>query len=538
VANATRKPSADLGDFFAVMWALVLFGGVPFYLAVWRNVPVAYWVKWAALGVAFALALGVYLIAKHQKWDWLQQLARTRGKRAGDLLVFFVLAAAVAFAVVWFAEEEQTMLLKLFVVIYFSLLPAILYVQFIATRARTAWDEYVLNLYQLHVDDYRHLPPPPRASRYYELWSRTRGGAGEKSSSDTIYQRKFEALFGKVDPTRTTAFASLRSENVFLVSTATLLIAVGWVIVVDPETVWGWSFMPADFSLSGLPAIPHETFAFAFLGAYFYILQMLVRRYFQSDLKTSAYINATMRIVVAILIVWTLDLVLRDQLSQSELSAIAFVVGVFPTAGWQALQQLVKRLLGVVVPSMREDFPLSDLDGLNIWYESRLLEEGVEDMQNLATANIVDVMLNTRIPVDRLVDWIDQSLLYLRVEGEAPRNGESDRRKLRRRGIRTATDLQDAFAYADAGRGGRGFKLGLERLLNDADGELSATRSILATLETERNLQHVREWKSFRADPGRPRRPRAVLRQNGAKRNGGGTEVAPVLLAPGRDEPA
>lgn len=36
-------------------------------------------------------------------------------------------------------------------------------------------------------------------------------------------------------------------------------------------------------------------------------------------------------------------------------------------------------------------------------------------MQNLATADMVDAMLNPRIPVERLVDWVDQSLLYPRV---------------------------------------------------------------------------------------------------------------------------
>ena len=50
-----------------------------------------------------------------------------------------------------------------------------------------------------------------------------------------------------------------------------------------------------------------------------------------------------------------------------------------------------------VVPTLRWKYPLSDLDGLNIWYESRLLEEGIEDMQNLATANLVDVILNTSL---------------------------------------------------------------------------------------------------------------------------------------------
>jgi len=38
---------------------------------------------------------------------------------------------------------------------------------------------------------------------------------------------------------------------------------------------------------------------------------------------------------------------------------------------------------------------------LSVWYEARLLEEGIEDMQSLATVNFVDVILHTRVPVGR-----------------------------------------------------------------------------------------------------------------------------------------
>ena len=58
---------------------------------------------------------------------------------------------------------------------------------------------------------------------------------------------------------------------------------------------------------------------------------------------------------------------------------------------------------------------LSDLDGLTVWDQARLLEEGIEDMHALATANLVDLLLGTRVPVNTLVDWVDQALLYLCV---------------------------------------------------------------------------------------------------------------------------
>ena len=118
------------------------------------------------------------------------------------------------------------------------------------------------------------------------------------------------------------------------------------------------------------------------------------------------------------------------------------MIGVFPQIGIKAIHNLIAIPLKPLIPSLERDYPLSDLDGLNVWYESRLLEVGIEDMQNLATVNLVDAILRTRVPVDRLVDWVDQAHLCLRVSNK----GEpSDRARLRRLGIRTATDLEDAF---------------------------------------------------------------------------------------------
>lgn len=114
-------------------------------------------------------------------------------------------------------------------------------------------------------------------------------------------------------------------------------------------------------------------------------------------------------------------------------------------------------------------------------------------MQNLATADLVDVMLNTRIPVERLVDWVDQSLLYLHTT-------QDDRETLRRYGVRTATDLLDAFACEATSADGTTFREQFEWVLDAPAGKPSVTRSILATLGSERNLQHIVAWKSFKPD--------------------------------------
>jgi hypothetical protein len=160
--------------------------------------------------------------------------------------------------------------------------------------------------------------------------------------------------------------------------------------------------------------------------------------------------------------------------------------------------KLLLKIPGVLVSSLEPTHKLTDLDGLNIWYESRLLEVGVEDMQHLATTDIVDLMLNTRIPVDRLVDWIDQSLLYIRVDDATTNHTiegkevvfASDRTTLRKYGIRSATDLLDLIEDKERGKDYVG-------LLNQDPGLPSRMQALEIALQGERNLQYVQEWKRY-----------------------------------------
>ena len=498
VENPPSK-SSDLSDRFASVLGPAIPFGLMFYFFVWRNLPFTTTVKWIVTGIVVVIAALVYIFLKAATVRIFEVIGN------GIIVVFIVFA--VGMCSILFTVENQNQLFKIFVILYFSLLPPWLYLQFISTKGKTLWDEYVLNLFRLHIDDYANLPAPPKRSAFYDGWARAyQDATGQNEKS--IYRKKFEGLFGPVPETETTNFAVFQGENLWPVAIATMIISAGWVLVVKPETIFSVSFMPEGFQASGIPRIPVDAFRFAFLGAYFYVLQMLVRRYFQNDLKTSAYVNSTMRIIIVILLVWTLDLLMGDK-APSQRLAIAFAIGVFPHVGWQALQALIKLPLKLVIPSLRQQFPLSDLDGLNIWYESRLLEEGIEDMQNLATANLVDVMLNTRIPVERLVDWVDQSLLYLHLDKAKEDDSDSDRAKLRRYGVRTATDLEDVFdaraLFEKTTSKREEFIEKFERVLNTEKtegstrdvGEPSVVLSIVATLKNEPNLYHVREWKTF-----------------------------------------
>src|SRR5262249_52901904 len=137
----------------------------------------------------------------------------------------------------------------------------------------------------------------------------------------------------------------------------------------------------------GTPSVA-DVVRFAFLGAYAFVVQMLLRRYLQQDLRPSTYVSATVRF----LIVFVLSFVIYHAWPTSPLPAllaVAFLVGFFPLVGMQWLRGVVSVTLHRKVQSLQPRYPLSQLDGFSVWYEAQLLEVGVEDMQNLLTANVV-----------------------------------------------------------------------------------------------------------------------------------------------------
>jgi hypothetical protein len=378
--------------------------------------------------------------------------------------------------------------LKVAAVAVLGFLPGWLYVRFLGQRAGALWSEYVLNLHRLRWDESGFLPEPPCSSGFHEEWladRRERCPDTLKHGDETnIYQQKFDAYYGR-------SVSEVRHDNDFMVQTdmmfpvflATAVLATGWTAV-----LWDDGFATA-------PTTVWDVLKYAFVGAYIFTIQSLIRRFFQSDLRPSAYASLLVRFIVALSV--TIALYQTLSVPTTTAAAVAFVVGIFPAVALQALQRTCAAVLGVVVRPATADYPLSQIDGLDLWYQARLLEEGIEDMQNLATANLVDVMLHSRVPVDRLVDWVDQCHLYLhldhaetgfkerraidsrlraereaasrgapapddpasrRVHGSASllsRAGTRTRIRLRQLGIRTATDLLKVFpdeaSVADVG---------------------------------------------------------------------------------------
>lgn len=232
---------------------------------------------------------------------------------------------------------------------------------------------------------------------------------------------------------------------------STLLMAFGWTAVLLP-TLAENTRSALDFQNMALAKLlePQQTaFTFAFLGAYFFTLNMVFRRYVRADLGPKAYSHISVRIIVAVVLAWVAAAIPSlggpDAAEPAAwLLVLAFFVGIVPETGMAIIHDALRSRYSpfrAAIPSLQEDDPLNRLEGITLYDRARLLEEGIENVENLAHHDLIELMLRTRIPTPRVVDLVDQAILYLHVRAATGQEPQTALQTLRRIGVRTATDL-------------------------------------------------------------------------------------------------
>jgi len=497
--GATKEPT----DSGAPAWLmLIIYGGGAVLYAAWQFSPTSTFIReyWPICVIAVVAAIAVILLVK--------PAARSAGQTRVALVTFGLIpfVMIVITGVVILPQQYQAPALRAIFLSVVTLLPPTMYYLFISTRKYSLLNEFVSSLDRLGLLDHESEGAPSEAQE-----SRHR-------LQVLAYLQKFEAAYGPLptalmDEIRATGdvprvltnprSARLLSSGVADVFTAettpplvisTVLIGLGWLAMMPPTAVseWHQAFVPANVPVY-----------YAFLGAYFFSIQMLFRRYVLRDLRTSAYVAISMRVILAVLGTWVLERawavaatlplsagVAAPAPSDHALLLIAFVIGVFPPVAWNYVQAVLKKVTfaSVAVPSLTTQLPISDLDGLTVWHQSRLEEEDIENIPNMATANLVDLLLNTRVPPDRIIDWVDQAILYTQIGAD---DDDMPRRKtLRSCGIRTASALVDAY-----------WRSVDEATLKAATGEEKPIELTVGALCTNPNLKHIQRWRGLPEEP-------------------------------------
>lgn len=167
---------------------------------------------------------------------------------------------------------------------------------------------------------------------------------------------------------------------------------------------------------------------FAYLGAYVYSLLELVRRYNTFDLQPQVYAGILTRMVVAMALVLVGALAIFNAPATYQAAAaapgyatiwlpgvIAFVIGAFPARGLEWLRRLADPVLSGRQVSLPNALPLESLLGISTWHASRLEQIGIDNAQNLAGADLREILLTTQFDAQVVVHWVDQAILYTKV---------------------------------------------------------------------------------------------------------------------------
>jgi hypothetical protein len=277
-------------------------------------------------------------------------------------------------------------------------------------------------------------------------------------------RREIDAKYGQwLDE----AFGRRSSEARFLPGTrwpiliATAVLTLGWAVALldtKPAAVVGQGSLTA--LITPTPAAP----TFAFLGAYFFTLNSVLRGFVRGDLRPKTYAQVATRIVGSVVLAFTLERLVTGvggDPSSASLLTVSFVAGVVPETALIRLQEATR---GVARSRSKREMdhasrtwetePLTRLQGIDIYDRARLLDEGVTNVEGLAHHDIVELLLKTRIPASRLLDWVDQAILFIHCSctcdpaEKRDEVGPSALAQLRAHGIRTATELRRAYDKA------------------------------------------------------------------------------------------
>jgi len=185
---------------------------------------------------------------------------------------------------------------------------------------------------------------------------------------------------------------------------------------------------------------------YAGLGAYVAVLYYMVARLYANALSSRFIVTSALRTASAVALGWVFGIVGVTAFAGAPTAAgaagasspalagnaVLFLVGLFHNMAIEALRSRAQKLFGAASMNAN-DVPLTAVEGIDDTTAELLAEHGVATIQHLATSEPGDLCDRTILPLDRVIDWIDQALLirYLKMSITFSRG----------LGIRAATDL-------------------------------------------------------------------------------------------------
>jgi hypothetical protein len=146
---------------------------------------------------------------------------------------------------------------------------------------------------------------------------------------------------------------------------------------------------------------------FALMGAYVFNTGVIIRRSFMADVTKNVFWAAVNRVVFSV------GIAIAIYAMSGKHPVVCFSIAFFPRLFVTWMRKTATKLLGMAETAV-EELDIQLIQGIDIWKEERLEEEGIESVQNLATADVFGLAVKTHYPLRTIVDWIDQAILIQR----------------------------------------------------------------------------------------------------------------------------
>ncbi|MEO8767925.1 MAG: hypothetical protein ABI363_06250 [Nitrosospira sp.] len=231
-------------------------------------------------------------------------------------------------------------------------------------------------------------------------------------------------------------------------------------------------------------------FQFGFLGAYIYFIGSVVRAYFTLDLTSHTFVDGAIRMIVASILALVLSFVFdfafpgdskpaaapvaaplhdaaehssaaeaspanKDSKGSSDetgstipaslslLPVLSFFFGFYPKRAALAIERVALKVMRDIPGDSYRALPLSMLAGMSYAHELRLEREGFDNVENLSSADAVDLAVRTCFSYNQLKQWIDQAWLAAHLREDYPDF-------VRRTGITSSDELRHFLSTCES----------------------------------------------------------------------------------------